>query len=845
MYSRHPTDHIRQPQTRPTWDRSNSQLQHHERSYPDPRFQSTERPNRTSYSGPPRDLERVPHGHQIDDENFDDNRRPYEEVHRHQNIRRSQDFGPSPQRNSRHISYDQDYAGIPTEPYHHSSSRGGPPFPRSYPSKALVHHHHHHERPHGTWNPDYHKHYDPNTQFNHGPPKEKSTPTHSVIFMGLPIHTDEANLRAFLEEGGAIPDTVTIIYDRNTGISKRYGFARFATIDDARAFVEPSFPLIVWKEPIGSRFDNSGDGLKIKIDYSQREKIPFEARNRERDSIARRSPPIIDLNDDPSGRSHSYNSPQEPTSSNINDGARDIGGTPTSILLLRGLDPISSEQEIAKHLQHIPDPSQTVHADSIRKVMLIKDRLSNVSWGYAFVQFADVQIAVKALSLLLNTSLFPRGFQIRSRTLTVTFAHEHSFHPVYTPSDWSFRGPGGQELAYWDDKAYAAVYVPIIHINEDSNSSNNNVKTNQDWYDRKNQSVRDEDADMKELLTSLDDDHNGTKPDTTNKISGGSPSQNHHFTSDSPTQENRNIDESKNRKLSSADRPENESRDPRLSHNRNLNSKSDLSHPIDNPEYSSNPKDAKSEKKKGTELIASKKMAANIEKWNSKKNQENQISSSSSSIENSIEINNENLINNENDDEDFSDLERLTCLLCQRQFKVQIELQRHNELSNLHKTNLQNEELKQTARQRKQVNLKSIKRSASNSELNEGTKYTDRAAARREIYGQPDIPQQHDTNNKKARYEPPPLPIQSPIQPDKDGIQSSNVGSKMLAKMGWNQGEGLGNGNGRVDPIAAAQYTKGVGLGASTGTVVGLYEDNKKGFIEQIKDKTVERFNQD
>lgn len=39
----------------------------------------------------------------------------------------------------------------------------------------------------------------------------------------------------------------------------------------------------------------------------------------------------------------------------------------------------------------------------------------------------------------------------------------------------------------------------------------------------------------------------------------------------------------------------------------------------------------------------------------------------------------------------------------------------------------------------------------------------------------------------------------------------------MLAKMGWQKGEGLGNGNGRVEPVAAAQYTKGVGLGASTG----------------------------
>lgn len=44
------------------------------------------------------------------------------------------------------------------------------------------------------------------------------------------------------------------------------------------------------------------------------------------------------------------------------------------------------------------------------------------------------------------------------------------------------------------------------------------------------------------------------------------------------------------------------------------------------------------------------------------------------------------------------------------------------------------------------------------------------------------------------------------------------TGVQMLEKMGWQKGEGLGNGNGRVDPVLAAQYTKGVGLGASTGS---------------------------
>lgn len=855
MYNRHSSDHIRTPRSA-EWDRSadyqerppprseerpyhdprrhSSHHQYDGRPQVDPRFPSTDRPTRPPYVGPPRTFdrrqeydERDPQDRPIPTAPFADSRRSYDDPHHHPNPRRSQEFLPHHQRPPRYISH--------PHPYAHPLSRSGPSSINSstspsYHSQGLVPH----EDRHKHWHHEHHHHkiYDLNTQFNHGPPKEKSAPTQSVIFMGLPIHTDEATLRTFLEQYGAEVDTVTIIYDRNTGLSKRYGFARFATVDDARSFVEPSFPLVTWKEPEGSPYDRSGDGLQIKIDYSQKEKIPYETRHREREGV-RRSPPVIDLNDEQSASNHSYNPAIDSAPSALNDGARDIGGTPTSILLLRGLDPITTEQEIATHLQHIPDPSQTVLPDSIRKVMLIKDRLTRGSWGYAFVQFSDVQIAVKALSLLLNTSLFPRGFQIRARVLTVTFAHEHSFHPVYTPSDWSFQGPGGQELAYWDDKAYAAVYVPAGSSEEEGS---NGVKKNQESNDRKlTSTTRDEDADMKELLSSIDNDQPGSKLET---VKNTSSSSNSNPTNDSLPQDQQQVssaDQNNDVEIRESTNPEIKTSEP---------SKQEPQ-VIQTEQTQAKASETKIEKKKGTELIASKKMAANIEKWNSKKIQD------PSSTEESSQpvINPENPTNDTNED-DFSDMNRLTCLLCQRQFKSAEDLSRHNELSNLHKTNLESESVKKAGRLRKQASMKSTatKRAASGSELGEATtKYTDRAAARRETYGQPDVPTSNDLHEaKKARYEPAPLPVEAPVSLDKDGIRDNNVGSQMLAKMGWQKGEGLGNGTGgRVEPVSAAQYTKGVGLGASTGTPVGMYDESKKGFMEQVKDKTLQRFNQD
>lgn len=98
-------------------------------------------------------------------------------------------------------------------------------------------------------------------------PPIQETPSASVVLLGLPVHVDDAMLRDFLESMGASIDSTTVIMDRSTGQSKRYGFAKFSSVEHARAFVEPNFPSIPWKERHGASED---DGLRIKINYSQK-----------------------------------------------------------------------------------------------------------------------------------------------------------------------------------------------------------------------------------------------------------------------------------------------------------------------------------------------------------------------------------------------------------------------------------------------------------------------------------------------------------------------------------------------------------------------------------------------
>jgi len=271
-------------------------------------------------------------------------------------------------------------------------------------------------------------------------------PSASVVLLGLPPLAQDLHLRHFLEDLGASIDSTTVIIDRATGLSKRYGFAKFASVEHARAFVEPNFPSVVWKER-GKQGMGQDDGMIIKINYSQksggwREDQGAGARMVEDERKAEAS--------------------AAPESYYVNDGTRDIGSTPSQIILMRQLDPLATEHDIITALGSIPSRvgDDIRLRSAVKRVLVVKDRASRSSWGFAFVQLQDVKLATELLGQVMNPRVFPQGFKIRGAIGTVSFSHENSFVPIYAKSDWSFRGEGGQQLAYWDDKAFVAVWVP-------------------------------------------------------------------------------------------------------------------------------------------------------------------------------------------------------------------------------------------------------------------------------------------------------------------------------------------------------------------------------------------------
>ncbi|XP_047439833.1 RNA-binding protein 5-like [Mugil cephalus] len=146
----------------------------------------------------------------------------------------------------------------------------------------------------------------------------------------------------------------------------------------------------------------------------------------------------------------------------------------------------------------------------------------------------------------------------------------------------------------------------------------------------------------------------------------------------------------------------------------------------------------------------------------------------------------------------ITDWKKMVCLLCRRQFPTKEALLRHQQLSDLHKQNL---EIQRRSRL-SEAELEELERKET--EL----KYRDRAAERREKYGVPEPPA------PKKKFYQPPAPTVNYEQPTKDGLTSDNIGNKMLQAMGWQEGKGLGrHQQGITAPISASLRTKGTGLG--------------------------------
>lgn len=169
---------------------------------------------------------------------------------------------------------------------------------------------------------------------------------------------------------------------RPQGASKGFGFSQFSSIDDAIKFVDPHFPFINVPPPQSHGAQaaqayadgNLQVGRRVKIDYSQ-------------------SAGSSRFGHGGGSRSH-------------NDGTRDIGNSAAPVVLMRGLDPMSSLDLISDALRASSGPGQ-IGSKGMKRLILIKDKYTAMGIGLAFVEFVDSEVCATHASLVTDTYSYP------------------------------------------------------------------------------------------------------------------------------------------------------------------------------------------------------------------------------------------------------------------------------------------------------------------------------------------------------------------------------------------------------------------------------------------------------
>ncbi|KAG1442832.1 hypothetical protein G6F56_010900 [Rhizopus delemar] len=232
--------------------------------------------------------------------------------------------------------------------------------------------------------------------------------------------------------------------------------------------------------------------------------------------------------------------------------------------------------------------------------------------------------------------------------------------------------------------------------------------------------------------------------------------------------------------------------------------------------------DRKRKRTAAESLTSSKKIHTQLQRWNKKHIE----------LKNDKEIEEQSKIH-------YADFTTMACLLCQRKFKSKAELERHQDVSELHKSNL-NDPIA--------VNKATLKLNFSKTEPTEGqaeepykTKYRNRAAERRQAYGQPEkpvlspplLPYKHTNGPRDISAHIANAALEKPISED-------NKGAQMLLNMGWRKGEGLGRDrSGIINPVKAESYGKNAGIGSTSKYKV----DPNASYKEQTSSMARQRFN--
>ncbi|EFE37767.1 hypothetical protein TRV_07566 [Trichophyton verrucosum HKI 0517] len=612
-------------------------------------------------------------------------------------------------------------------------------------------------------------------------------------------------------------EDVRVIRDKQTNleISRQLAFIRFPSIDDSRKFLELNFPAV----HLYGKAGGDGQGARVRIAYSRER----EDRNRARadgEWTCINSLTLVDI----------AVPPVEETVKVANYGDNDVStdGTPSQFLLFRGLESSVTEEVLAKGVAKLCKQSKSAAASassgssgvggapakkvakvasttgdsnlgardgSIRRVLLVRDRRTNESWGYGFAEFATVEDAQCALTRYTSLDTFT----ISSKPVLASYIHAGVFVPVLnlnpgvhssttgTNSElerftFSPLGNLAAKLAYWDEEAYASELklATAAATSELSGKAGGMASASAQKTSAARAAHPGRDGEKEKKRKKVEATAGAAAGSATKKIAMASHLQ---FWS------NRHAE------LHGIDRRSAETgdgdhfNDPGTAAARSQ-SQSQASTPHLQPVQQQHQQHQQPEQPEQPHLQGQ---------------------------------------------QSYADLNRLCCYLCMREFKSEAHVRQHERLSQLHRENLQDETLK----------AKALAKLAKKRTLAaDQTEYRDRAKERRKVFGSSKSRKREAEDDRQDEYEQ--GPGSNPVGSDTAASPppALSKGAALLGKMGWSAGSGLGaEGTGMKQPVAADLYVQGVGLGAQGSKVGDAVQEagrSTRGKYDEFLEKTRE-----
>ncbi|KAJ9155200.1 RNA-binding protein 5 [Pleurostoma richardsiae] len=686
------------------------------------------------------------------------------------------------------------------------------------------------------------------------------------LLEGLPSDaTEDDILDGFASVSGASifrSENVRSVRLRNNKKGRRIGFVEFYEVLDASAFLDYHYPAITLQLAHSRGMDS--EPVAISINYSREREDNSREAIRENDEWE--CPECASINSGERRRCLKCRTERYDSygAGNLRLSLRPNGETdecpqqyPSQYLVIRGLDPSTTEEALAEglsklYIENTPAtakketfklkstaPTANVASlgarpNSLRRVFIMRDRKTREPLRYGFAEYNTLEDAQAALAKYRVTS----NLIITSKPVTVAFIHNgvfvpftkevtprvepFIFRPVYNPDVF---------LKYWDDRAYPSIFNVSVEP-EVSRPTSRDKLGSQSGPQSPERTIT-EDA-----LVSHDSSGKKVKKF---KLSSGT-SKNGLVMAPQVQMwakkraelvgvpEGAHNDDSTPDTVSMGDKPRhrkprNTEHDSRLSFSdwdnllcvlcmRKFRSDIELKeHEMHSQYHIANTVDEDKRNQAAARLEAKGLQPKTVTVRRRRGRYETAPAYTS-----------------------YADKEKLQCLICQRKFPNPAVLCLHERESELHLKNMESQDnidraIKELAGMGKKPVQMHPKPSGEQSQ-----QYRDRARERRQAHNQARKPGSKQQPRKpEAQETPKPAP---------------SKGAALLGKMGWTAGEGLGAGGaGRTEAIATDVYVPGVGLGAEGGKLGDAAEeaarrtkDNYSDFVEQTKNKARERY---